>query len=107
MNITASSTHHVSITPPTPTFKATLKSPTASLDSEISSKDQLVSTLRNDASLLVFLCDEFFPQAHVGTAALFKDVPVALQDAQSTSKTLTESVKKFVFFDAKIHFRPI
>lgn len=87
---------HVVATPPTPTSKAIPKTPTASLEGGTSDIDQLVSTLRNDASLRVFLSDEFSPRAHVGAAVLSQHVPVALQDAQRASTILSASVRQHV-----------
>lgn len=75
---------------PTPT------TPTASSAGRTGDIDQLVSTLRNDASLRVFLSDDFSPRAHVGAAVLAQRVPIALQDAQRASTILSASVRQHV-----------
>lgn len=72
------------------------KSPATPAASDSSDIDQLVSALRSDASLHVFLSDEFSPRAHVGAAVLAQRVPVALQDAQRASAILSASVHQHV-----------
>lgn len=58
--------------------------------------DQLVTILRSDPSLHVFLSHEFSPHAHVGAAVVAHRVQQALQDAQRASTILSASVRQHV-----------
>lgn len=71
-------------TPPTPSMTST------------KDIDQLVTTLRNDPSLRVFLSDDFSPHAHVGAAVHAQRIQPALQDAQRASTVLSASVRQHV-----------
>ena len=56
--------------------------------------ENLVSSLRADASLRVFLDSSFNPQSHLGQAVREDRVSSALEDAQRASSLLTANVRK-------------
>lgn len=86
---------------------ATPKTPAASSEAESRNIDQLVSTLRNDAPLRVFLSDEILLRAPVGAALLSQCVSVAFRDAQRASKISLASVRQRVIQRKVTHWAKV